>query len=236
MLIDRVRKALQVILNKDEVGGYLRPSAFAHTCNDVQLELLLELKAGKDGKQKMPSIVTMSGSGGHVIALDELSNFMKTASVFPPQYQKPSDYISYEDMEAFWAEGSQFVNVDVLSVDEFSEREGSDIAKPTQRRPIAKIVGDRFVLSPTNLSVSLTYIFRPPIPYWNFTISSGEPVFAETGGAGVNPNPGVANDVSTDFLFSDMMLPELVLRISSKMGISLRESDVFQMIKGEEQT
>lgn len=236
MLIDKLRRSVQFIFNKDEVGGYLSPSRFSIAVEQAQLELLYDIKSAKEGDLKGNFLYTSEGNDANLIAIDELGNFRKDGTLYQlnNRFPKPDDYIGFNTMRhEFYNETVR--NIELVGDDEFNSRRNSELRGPTLKRPIAKVDELGFEVLPSNIpAVKITYYAMPLIPYWNYTIQGGEPVFAETGGSGQNPNPGVAAGDSTDLVFSDAMLSELTYRVCAKLGINLREGEAFQMVKTEE--
>jgi hypothetical protein len=119
---------------------------------------------------------------------------------------------------------------------EWSERLMSEINKPTKNFPIIRSIAGNFEVRPTNINqVVLNYIRIPEQPWWNYTIVSGQPVFAATGGVTTNPNAGVTAGNSTNFVLGEDNFGDLVFRICRYFGIEVREQELYQFVNNEAQ-
>lgn len=230
MLIKRVREIFDSVLNKEEVAGYVSDERFSALCDVVQAEILTEIKIGKGGDRKGNHFFTFYGSGNSTAAIDELSRFTVSKSVIRDSgglINRPEDYLSFEAASSEYKMGNLKVNVPVAlkDSDEFQVDAVSQIVGPTKKRPFMRLVDGGFELIPLSLhGIRLTYLRKPMTPVYKVTedpLLPGEPVFDES--------------ESVDFEISEMMLPEIVYRLCNKMGINLRESEVFQMSKAEQQ-
>lgn len=234
MLIDRVYKLVQQVVNKNQSSGYIDPEEFSKYAEMAQLELVSDTYNNPPLGYENTQEIT-----------DNLSSFKVEVikNVVDGKFDEPSDYMNYSSCRATtFAEGSdELLNpyqaeLDFLKDSEIARRLASEIDAPSVEMPAIAKFSTYFRVYPSDVKqVRLTYLKTPLLPWWNYTLSSGRPVFAETGGVSTNPNTGVTAGDSTDFTLTSDMIHDLVYKISSYFSVEVRESDVYQMVKAQEQ-
>ena len=173
------------------------------------------------------------------VSSDELSELKQLSAINVPitgQMPKPSDYSYWSSVykTGFFTDrrGNQvpLVNgVDLVTDSELGERLSSQFSPPTVQHPIVVEYDTYFQFYPENVgSVKLAYLRTPLVPFWNYTVSSNQQVYAATGGVGTNPNSGVTAGNSTDFELAEELKSDLIFTICGLLGITVRQADLFQ--------
>ena len=230
MFIDKVYKAVQLFANKSQVGGYISPLEFNRYAEFAQLDWINE--------NYNPS--TKLGYENNYQSSDDFSE-LKTSvpiTVSSGLITKPTNYLHYSSAFAYTMFGDEArpTPVQLIRDVEWSERLMSEINKPTKNFPIIRSIAGNFEVRPTNINqVVLNYIRIPEQPWWNYTIVSGQPVFAATGGVTTNPNAGVTAGNSTNFVLGEDNFGDLVFRICRYFGIEVREQELYQYVNEEAQ-
>ena len=117
----------------------------------------------------------------------------------------------------------KIVGVKPVDDGELNKLLSSSIVAPTLDYPILAFFEDGIQYYPKTLSsVELTYLHRPAVPFWDFTLVNQRPVYA----------PGS----STDFEWSEQVFNEIAIRILAFVGVNLREPELAQYSEGKRQT
>lgn len=228
MLIDKVYKAVQLLAAKDNNSGYISPLEYSRFAELAQLDIVTE----RYNSYKIRGY-------GSDYDNDDMFSELKASSVLTlssGSVTKPTDYLHFSTAhgyQIFNGEGRLRV-ADYVNDVEWIERLASEINRPTEEFPILRGKGSNFEVEPQTINqVHLSYIKLPLEPFWNYTISGREPVFAETGGVATNPNAGVTAGDSTDFTIDDSEFSDLVFKICKYFGIEVRDANLYQMIEAE---
>lgn len=226
MLVDKVYSAVSLLVNKDQVSGYLPPSEFNKYAEFAQREYIDIHYAPANGR----------GYESTYKMTDELSDVKANTSIVLSSGQAtiPSDYLHFSHAQSnfiFKSEG-KVTPVELVRDDEWAERLASEVNKPSKRFPIMRKMGTYFDVYPQDINnINLTYIKVPLEPWWNYTLSGSTPVFAATSGTTTNPNSGVTAGDSSDFQIDDFKW--LTWRICMHFGVEVREPDMYQISKAE---
>jgi hypothetical protein len=229
MLIDKVYSAVSLLVNKDQVSGYLPPDEFNKYAELAQRE---HIEDNYNPPNKLGYEATFENS-------DDLSDLKTATSVLVSSGRAtiPSDYLHYSSCYANTVfNGKGYTTpIELVRDDEWPERLASQINTPDQFFPIMKQMSTYFEVYPSDSTsnINLTYLKLPLEPWWNYTLSGSTPVFAETGGSTTNPNAGVTAGDSTDFTVGDGAFNSLVWRICSYFGVETQQLETYQISKGE---
>lgn len=211
------------ILNKDN-NGYLTPAEFNAFARLSQLEVFEDLY------QKVNNWYTKrnsrrSNSGLADVAkhvTEDLETFVKSAS------------LSLDSGSTFTLPTDIYTLIDVLysnkSVEKVSNHKitmlnNSNLTAPTTYMPAYVERETKVTIYPTTITsgVSALYIRLPEDPNWTYyTDSNGGVVYDDT------------NSSHQDFELPNEYEKELVLRILTKAGVTLREADIMNIVNGEE--
>ena len=115
------------------------------------------------------------------------------------------------------------VGVKPVDDGELNKLLSSSIVAPTIDYPILAFFEDGIQYYPKTLSsVELTYLHRPTVPFWDFTMVNQRPVYS----------PGT----SVDLEWAEQVFNEIAIRILAFVGVNLRESELAQYSEGKRQT
>lgn len=227
MLINKVYRKVNELVNKDQVGGFLAPSTFNEYAELAQYDYVSE-RFNPQTKRGFESTNKLS---------EEFSELKRSATltISSGKAQKPADFLF---LTSSWGYGI-FNNagsirvMDIVRDDEWPQRLSSQIEPPSKMFPVMRNIDGYFEVRPDTLpQVQIEYIKIPAQPWWNYTQGADFiPVFAETSGITTDP---VGGNNSIDFELPDSALPYLVYKIAAYFGISIREADVYQMISAEQ--
>lgn len=229
MLIDKVYKVILQLINKYQTGGYLSPAEFNRYAEFAQREYIEETYNKANGQ----------GYEFNYDISDMFSDIKKVQSVtvLNGSIQKPSDYLHFSTAYSHYVfkDEPRLAPIELVRDSEWAERLSSEVNKPSLQFPIMRNMDGKFDVYPAAINnVTLTYIKEPLLPWWNYTLSGSDRVFAATGGITTNPNPGVAAGNSTDFEVQEF--EDMVWKICKYMGIEIREGDLYQLSNLEQNT
>jgi hypothetical protein len=222
--VNEIKERVELIASKDQKTIYLNADKF-NKYAPVALDKILQQQ-----RVKMEAGLMSSD------ALDDLK--VRADYVVPTngQLAKPADYLYYDIavVNAFNVNknGEQFITknpVDYVTDSEFAYRVSSRVSPPTKERPIVYGIEGYWQFYPNNVGiVTLQYIKEPLQPFWNYTVSSNQQVYAETGGVLTNPNAGVTAGDSTDFELPYQFKDDLIFTICELLGVTVRQPDLVQ--------
>lgn len=116
-----------------------------------------------------------------------------------------------------------------VQADEFILLQSSAIRPPTVQKPVFMRVNGFFHFLPLSLtSAHAFYVKTPVTPLWNYTIVSGRPVYAETGGI-------IGSGNSQGFQMGETVHVEICAKILQAIGISLDQNSITQYAELQEQ-
>lgn len=220
-MINSVRDTVHDFLEKNN-RGWLKPERFNNYSYLAQLEILesyfydytrwLAMQSGR---------LTGSGYGNIPKNIREkLDIFHKigTLSYSVDKFVPPAD--SYRILDLFYA-GDY--------IDEVSQRRQllltkSNLTAPTTDFPVYVRSEDQFYVYPVSIitGVSASYIRKPAVPKWTYTVVSGNPQFNASAGD------------YQDFEIHPSDESRLVVKILGYAGVSIREADVVQYAEMQE--
>ena len=216
-MIDRVKKTVQQILNKEQLG-YLKPLAFNLFVNQgvrkIVNKSLVDLKSNQRKENWMLEGKSLSNLTAHTKQLVEYFSYVTTLST---PYNLPTDLDFVEDV--FY--GNQ--RVDKIDYATLMDLRRNIYAQPTECTPKASLVGRKLVMLPNSLGdLELHYLRKPKVAKWTYIEYQGKPVFDAT-----------AQDYQDvdlpDVFFDDLV--SIVVELASK---SLRELNITQLENAEQ--
>ena len=225
-MINEVRNAVMFILNKDN-NWYLTPSEFNSFARFAQIEIFEDTfhKVNEwNSKRNVRGNVRQSNSGiaditKHVTEDIEFFVKLQAMTYNAGVFEKPSDIYSMVDV--IYSNNS----VEKVSNHNVTTLNMSSLTAPSIYYPAYVERGNSVTIYPSTITsgVSAMYVRLPEDPNWTYyTDPFGSPVF------------DVNNSGYKDFELSKEYEPELVLRILSKAGITLREADIINIVNAEE--
>jgi len=238
-MINSVRNTVLAIINKNNYG-YISPSDFNLFAKQAQLDLFDEYFSNYN-QQINEENARMSGTGyaniklGYEEVIDTFSvtatltqKTINTNSYFLPSVTTTgSDYYLLNKVLCFSA-GNLLGEAEKVTHNKITLLNNSLLTAPNTTFPAYTQAGDSILIFPDSINsgadVQAQYIRYPKDPKWTYiTLYNGEPLFDQS-----------ASD------FQDFELPtddanDLVAKILQYSGISIREKDVFEFGKLDEQ-
>lgn len=216
MTIDQAKKFFELLFNKYQVGGYTSPSEFNLLAARAQMELYLE-RFGNPNKYTPGTATAQQNNTISGKIEDDLKIFLTnqfinlTKKTFYAEGGLPSDYQDYSDSRV---DADNPSPIKFIDSDKLNSRLKSKIVPPTYEYPIGVMYGTNVRIYPnTVLGFNLTYYRTPKNPIWNYTVVGGQPVYNPTG--------------SVDFEMPDSCHNEIIIKMLSYKGISLRENELY---------
>lgn len=215
--INYIKQASEYFLNKEQAYGYLDNNEYDAILKVSQLdEINYQRNAYETGSIKKDNLLPLKST--YTSPLDTNGRLY-----FPDDYLFFSSLRSttfYKD--AFGNNKANISNVDILKDNEVANRLDSQINPPSSDSPVAELYSTYIQLYPSNInSVNLVYIKKPADPVWNFSINDNEQVYNPTG------------SVNIELPFQ--LVPNLIRRVCSYFGISVRQEDIVGYMEGKQQ-
>jgi len=222
---DRLLNAVRYQLNVAQVSGRVTANEFNIAVDHIVVSLFNDLLKTMEKDQEVsddlrPFVVTL-GSGT-----------LPPLTVTDGQAEVPADYERLVVSARKYAKPSvecgskpviKSAIVTFYATSKYYYRISNALFKPTERRPIFTHENQKFSVYPPSItSMSLSYIRKPAIPFFDFIIVGGAQVYLPPNQThdGTNPTATAgtpSRSVESDFLES--MEPEIVNRLLRFMGV-----------------
>ncbi len=224
-MIDNVRKTVLAIINKEN-RGYISPEEFNLFANQAQLEIF------EDYFYDYARWVDKSNKR---LANSEYSNIPKNIREKIDIFAEYGD-LTYNAIDLVFEAPADTYRVEsvFLGNDEIEEvMKGklryllkSNLTAPTTEYPVYVRLDDKFEIYPNTIisGVKCYYLRTPSVPKWTYQAISGNPVF------------NISALDYQDFEIHPSDETELVIKILSYCGISIRESDIYEIAEGKDNT
>jgi hypothetical protein len=228
--INFIKERVEDLGNKYQAFGYLAPEEFNREIKQAQMDEISEQRL----RYEMGTI-----SSDNLDSLKVSDNISVNSSGV---MTKPSDYLFFDSAQyvTFYTDskGEQkqtLVPIEAITTNEEAERLSSELKTPSRYFPICVLRDATIQFHPQTLgNVKLNYLKIPADPFWNYVTTSGQPVYAPTGGSQTNPNDG-SND-STNVVLPFQLIPSLIRRVCLQLGIQVRQADIVQIMEQQQQT
>lgn len=239
-MINSVRNTVLSILNKNNYG-YLSPSDFNLFAKQAQLEIFDEY-VYKYNKQVNMVNARMSGTGyADIEKLFEefLDAFLVSANLshdanneyfMPSLTTTGSDFYRVESVHLLDNGGNIIADLEKVRPHDINMLLASNMTAPSTMFPAYYVEADKLFAYPSatinapNL-IKAVYLRYPKDPKWTYiSLSGGEPVFSQS-----QPD-------YQDFEIPIDEEPNLVIKILQYAGLSIREYQIAQAAKLEEQS
>ena len=228
--INFIKERVEDLGNKYQAFGYLTPEEFNREIKQAQMDEISEQRL----RYEMGTI-----SSDNLDSLKVSDNISVNSSGV---MTKPSDYLFFDSAQyvTFYTDskGEQkqtLVPIEAITTNEEAERLSSELKTPSRYFPICVLRDATIQFHPQTLgNVKLNYLKIPADPFWNYVTTSGQPVYAPTGGSQTNPNDG-SND-STNVVLPFQLIPNLIRRVCTQLGIQVRQADIVQIMEQQQQT
>jgi hypothetical protein len=238
-MINSVRNTVLAIVNKNNYG-YISPGDFNLFAKQAQLDLFDEYFFNYN-EQVNEENARLSGTGyaniklGYEEVIDYFSvtEFLTQKTLGTSVYYLPSSTTTGSDYYLLnkvlcYSGGNLLGEAEKVTHSKITQLNSSLLTAPNTTFPAYTQAGDSITVFPTTINagsdVQAQYVRYPKDPKWTYvTLYNGEPLFDQT-----------ASD------YQDFELPiddanDLVAKILQYAGISIREKDVFEFGKIDEQ-
>lgn len=217
-MINDVRNTVLFMLNKEN-RGYISPSEFDSFADLAQMNIF------EDDFHAYSKAIVKENSR---LYNSDYSNIPRHLRERLDVFTSTTDLVYNESTSDWSTNEDDFYRLLNLTyqgddVEEVSKMELNRVLKnsliaPTKEYPIYIKIGDKFKIYPdiSDNTVEALYVRRPKRPKWTYTDVAGNPLF--------NPS---ASDYQ-DFELHPSCEMELVVKILSYCGMSIREVDVVQ--------
>lgn len=208
-------KSVQSFANKEQ-RGFITPSEFNDYASRAVMESFMQKSMAYQSTQKIS---------------DDLRPFIKPVTLDVDAEGKvlyPTDYVHLSSVKYIKVTtvGKTTVKtpIELTPVDdnELAYRLNSRIVKPSKDYPILTYYDSYMKVFPIDLKrVELTYLRQPVTPFWASTTVNNRPVY------------DAANSVNIEFPFE--VYNELLVKVLSYVGITLREGVLMQYAENKNQ-
>tara|TARA_R110000796_G_scaffold23144_1_gene66653 strand:- start:1609 stop:2319 length:711 start_codon:yes stop_codon:yes gene_type:complete len=222
-MIDTIYKTVLTILNKEN-QGYISPTEYNLLASNVQQEIFRSYFEDEnlDKNKENRGISNRGYSNLPFNQRQRITPFAKqsplsTTSITTTHtvFDKPTDLYLLEDNGVSSSTGKLISEVERSSVVTLMNTE----AAPTTSYPVYEDVGKKLQVYPKTIeSISLRYIRKPLEPKWTYYL-------LDNGGEVYNP----ANASFQDFELHPSEFSNIVIRMLSYSGVTLREEQVVQI-------
>jgi len=225
--VDRVYQRVLALANKEQ-RGYITPQEFNLLANHAQMDIFEQYFYDLNQFRRIPGNDTVYSD--MVSVLGEKISLLEVA-------------VGSNTIESWGMDGSSIIipdevyrlsqvrvagfPVEILPTKEFNLVRESPLTAPTERRPIARrdfrgllIRDNTGTVTPATHSINASYIKRPQQVNWAFTMVGDIAMY----------NVGL----SADFELHPSEETELVTKILSLAGITIKDQGLYQIAAGED--
>lgn len=220
-MIDSIYKAVQALLNKDQLG-YLKPLDFNsfidNAQNKVWNKLLTDLKSSIRKSNWMLDGKNYANYSEHVKQLLEYFGDEEPITVTSGSATLPSTLEFVEDV--YFGD----TVVDKIDYADFKLIKRNKLVSPTECTPVCSKLGDTLKIAPDTIdSIDLHYLRKPKTPKWTFEPSANnKPMY--------DPTKSDFQDVDMPYSVKD----ELISHVFLMASVQLREYQSAQLENQEQ--
>lgn len=149
--------------------------------------------------------------------LDLLEKFKKSTTVNADPFTLPTGYVRHVDGGAYTAAG---VEVDYVSIREFTDRNNNTLTAPSTSYPCFYIAEGDIVTSPASVATA-TYTFW----YYGENTGASKPLLALDNEDDINKYD---SGNSVQFVWPEYMYPQIVMMVLKYLGISINDPNLIQ--------
>ena len=227
--VDRVYQRVLVLSNKEQ-RGYITPQEFNLLANQAQMDIFEQYFYDLNQFKRAPSNDTVYADMVHILE-EKISLFevaVGSSAVTGWGMDSSSIVIPDEVYRLSQVRVGGFP-VEILPTKEFNMVRESPLTAPTERRPIARrdfkgiiIINGSGIVTPATHNINASFIKRPALANWNFTMVGDTAIHNPT-----SPN-------HQDFELHPSEETELVLKILTLSGITIKDQGLYQIGAGED--
>jgi hypothetical protein len=237
MNLQEILNNVYASLGKDQYGGYVTPESYNEAIRYVNLEQINDLLKVFEEKREItddliPFVKTIGDSGSVPLRQDSFG-----------YVDIPEDYWYYvrSHFSTFEAEDcdtavSQLRPIEFLNQADFGYRLGTEILKPTVKRPIGAIQNNKWLVQPvTTQPIVFTYLRKPADPNYDYDIIDGEVIYLPPGTNHADGSPST----SVEFEYPESVRLNLIQLIVKYFSINIRSEFNMQTLdiqKGQQGT
>jgi len=216
--INFIKERVEDLGNKYQAFGYLTPEEFNREIKQAQMDEISEQRL----RYEMGTI-----SSDNLDSLKITANVgVNTSGVMT----KPADYLFFDSAQyvVFYTDSKgiqkqTIVPIEPVTTNQEADRVSSELNPPNRYFPICVLKDTTIQFHPQTLgNVKLNYLKLPPDPVWGYTTVSGQPVY----------NSGTSTNVVLPF----QLIPNLIRRVCTQLGIQVRQADIVQIMEQQQQT
>ena len=223
--VDRIYQRVLLLANKEQ-RGYITPQEFNLFANQAQMDVFEQYFYDLNQFRMSPGNDTMHADVVDILE-EKISAFEVTADLTMTQQQGMSQG-NLNTLPRFYRLSSVRIRnliLESVSRKDFRQFPNSPLAAPTQERPIymvdtinntLQVAGRRFG------RLEIDYIQSPRLANWTYIVVGGKALFN-----------GTAND-RQDFDLHPSDEPELVMKILTLAGFTLKDSNLYQQAVTED--
>jgi len=216
--INFIKERVEDLGNKYQAFGYLTPEEFNREIKQAQMDEISEQRL----RYEMGTI-----SSDNLDSLKVSDNISVNSSGV---MTKPSDYLFFDSAQyvVFYTDSKgiqkqTIVPIEPVTTNQEADRVSSELNPPNRYFPICVLKDTTIQFHPQTLgNVKLNYLKLPPDPVWGYTTVSGQPVY----------NSGTSVNVVLPF----QLIPNLIRRVCTQLGIQVRQADIVQIMEQQQQT
>jgi hypothetical protein len=252
MTLDEIRKYTEAVADKDRSG---------HGCTEEQFNLYL--KAVNIDLFNLEWDRVLSAAAAQSAKVSTILKTYTPLYIFkadtdicvgatPGEFALPGDYRHYLMVSEAGSGADR--DIEVVDEDEFQARSHNAIVNNPDRKPFCRIQGGNIIVVPNDISdINLVYVSTPETPYYDWVYSTttdaiyympegsvldgtdlkqgAAVLYANVAHTGTvaDPYTGLSNELE----WREDRHVEIANRILVKMGVNLRDGDMFQMLKAE---
>jgi len=215
--INFIKERVEDLGNKYQAFGYLAPEEFNREIKQAQMDEISEQRL----RFEMGTV-----SSDNLDAIKVSDNISINSNGVAT---KPTDYLFFDSAShvVFYQNGrfenkQTTVPIDVIPTNAVATRLSSEIKTPSRYFPICVLNDDTIQFYPETLgNVKLNYLKIPPDPVWGYVTTSGQPVYD--------------NATSTNVVLPFQLIPNLIRRVCTQLGVQVRQADIVQAMEQQNQ-
>lgn len=170
MTVEQLRVFINAICNKDQTGNALSPDQY-----NSYLARANEDKFKQEAGYRLKQDGTIFFDASQV-STDALGPFLKETPLtgISGMFTMPADY-----RHAISSLTADDHIITMLTKQQFDSTKNDPIDFPTDKYPISCMYAGKLRVEPVSVTpINFSYLRKPAIPFWDFTIVNDEPIYA----------------------------------------------------------
>lgn len=217
-MINNVRNTVLFMLNKEN-RGYITPSEFNQFADLAQMSIF------EDDFHAYAKAISKQNARLYNNEYSDIPKHLRERIDLLTEEEN----LTYDATTLTWSNTNpsfyRLINLDYSGIDieevsklEINKLLKNNLIKPTEDYPVYVKLGDKFKIYPdlSSYDVGSLFVKRPSVPKWTYVDVQGNPLF----------NPSAVD--YQDFEIHPSCETELIIKILSYCGMSIREAEVVQ--------